>query len=111
MRKPALPLARRFHARPGTKLRYWERAVFAGLHAAQPERRMWANVIADALYVVYRFRDNRLVNHALGWLLSRDRGSLMLFEDLAPVFDIDPSDVRRDVLRDIEDGKTRLRPC
>jgi hypothetical protein len=113
MRRPALPLARRFHARPGRRLRYWERAVFAGLHAQQPERRLWANVLADALYVIYRFRQKTDVRRELAWLMSKERGSLMLFEDLAPVFEIDPADVRRDVLSDVTSGKikAKVRAC
>jgi len=109
MRTPVLPLTRRFHRRPGEKLRYWELAVFEGLHAKQPERRLWANVIADALYIVYRMKDRFVVRPELEWLLSPARGTLMCFEDLAPVFDIDPADVRRDVLSDIAGGKIKAR--
>ena len=109
MRRPALPLARRFHRRPGSKLRYWERLIFTGLNAQQPERRMWANVLADALYIVYRFRQKRDVRRELAWLMSKERGALTLFEDLAPVFEIDPADVRRDVSSDIAAGKIKAK--
>lgn len=87
--------------------------MFAALHAQQPERRLWANVLADALYVVYRFRQKRDVRRELAWLMSKERGSLLMFEDLAPVFEIDPADVRRDVLSDVQSGKikAKVRSC
>lgn len=109
MRRAAPPLARRFHRRSGVRLRYWERAVFLGLHAAQTERRLWANVLADALYLIYRSRSAAVVQEELDWLLCPHRGSLMYFEDLAPVFDIDPADLRRDVLDDVRCGRIRAR--
>lgn len=104
-----MPLARRFHLRPGAELRYWERAIFSGLYALQPERRLWANVLADALYKIYRYRAAALVKEELAWIGSRARGSLMHFNVLAEVFDIDPEDVRRDVLADVNDGKIRAK--
>lgn len=91
-------------------MRYWERVLFTELHAFQPARRLWANVLADALYTIYRIRHSKAVTRDLAWLLADDTGSLLRFADLAIIFDIDPADVRRDVLRDIAEGNTKTRP-
>lgn len=109
MRRSAPPLARRFHRRGAGPLRYWERAVFLALHAVQPERRLWANVLADALYLIYRSGVAAVVREELDWLTTPVRGSLMCFADLAPIFDIDPADVQRDVLDDVRCGRIRAK--
>lgn len=112
-RKPAPPLARRFHRRPGEKLRYWERLVFLGLHSNDPTRRLWANVLADCFYIIYRIGVAKAVDREVRWLRDTTRGCVMHFEELADFFDIDPADVRRDVLSDIASGaiKARLTVC
>lgn len=112
-RKPAPPLARRFHRRPGDKLRYWEQIIFIGLHSTDPVKRLWANVLADCFYIIYRIGVGKAVERELRWLRDTRDGCIMYFEELASFFSIDPADVRRDVLSDIENGniKARLTVC
>ena len=110
-RKPAPPWARRFHVKPGRKLklRPWERHLFLELHAAQPERRLWTNVIAECLYAVYHSKNLRLVQEELKWVLSEEAGSLSHFEDLAAILDIDAYSLRRDVAADVLAGRIRCK--
>jgi|SRR6185503_16860481 len=110
-RKPAPPWARRFHVKPGRriKLRPWERHIFLELHAAQPERRLWTNVIAECLYAIYHAKNLRLVQEELKWILSEEAGSLSHFEDLAAILDIDAYSLRRDVAADVLAGRIRCK--
>lgn len=112
-KKPEIPLTRRFHRLPGEDLRYWERAIALGLCSREPARRLWANVLADAIYIIYRVGHRDQVEREVRWLFARVGGSISCFNDLAPVFDIEPDDVRRDVRCDIENAriKARITPC
>lgn len=83
--------------------------MLLGLCAREPERRLWANVLSDALYIVYRSRHRADVQRELAWIMATTRGSLQHFEDLAEVFDIEADDLRRDVRRDIESGRIRAK--
>lgn len=108
-KKPEIPLTRRFHRLPGEKLRYWERAIALGLCSREPSRRLWATVLADALYIIYRTKHRDAVEDEVRWLFDRTTGEISCFEDLALVFDIDPDDIRRDVRRDIENARIKAR--
>jgi hypothetical protein len=97
------PFSRRFHRKAGEPLRPWERALFLVLYAShQPEIRLWANVLADALYTLYRFPRSVHAREALAWICSTESGSLHTFVDVATALGLNPEIVRRDVLQDCQ---------
>jgi hypothetical protein len=89
------------------RLRPWERRLFLELHAAQPERRMWANVVTECLYTIYHSKNLRAIREELAWVLSEEAGSLSHFEDLAAVLDLDAYSLRKDVAGDVLAGRIR----
>ncbi len=105
------PLAKRFHRHPNDgcgRLRYWEVAVWNNLHSRLPGRRFCANLLADALYIIYRSRKVADVHEEFDWLMANTPADdIQGFIGLTEIFDIEPEDVRGAVLRDISAGRTR----
>lgn len=66
---------------------------------------MWANVLADGIYIIYRSRRRKAVERELRWLCSVDDGTLYSFGTLAVAFDLEPDDIKRDILADVKAGK------
>jgi hypothetical protein len=88
-------------------LRAWERCIVEGLHSRHPEKRLWANVLADSLYGIYRGRVE-FGRDAWQWIFDPDPPkTIQGFETLATVFDIDPDDIRRDLLQARDCGELR----
>lgn len=105
MKKPALPLTRRFHRRRGAKLRSWEVALLLALHAKSPEHRLWANVLSESLYIVYRCRRGPEVQREVDWLLSPETDSIQCAIECAHALGLEAEDMQRDVRSDVVSGK------
>lgn len=104
MKKPALPLTRRFHRRRGQRLRRWESALLLALHAKSPEHRLWANVLSESLYIVYRCRRTTEVQQEIDWLLAPDTGSIQCAIEVAHAIGLEAEDMQRDVRSDVVSG-------
>lgn len=105
MKKPALPLTRRFHRRRGSKLRSWEVALLLALHSKSAVHRLWANVLSESLYLVYRCRRTTEVQREVDWLLSPEMGSIQYAIECAHALGLEADDMQRDVRSDVVSGK------
>jgi hypothetical protein len=112
MKRPALPLTRRFHLRPRElrrRLRPWERQLFLALFDPQPERRLWAHILADALCVIYRSAQWPEVAEALAWLCDVNHDAPATFAQCAAIVDLDAETIRTDVQHDVRTGAIRAK--
>lgn len=107
MKRPADSPSRRFHwrARDGRKLRRWETQAWSALFSNLPEVRLWAASFCDGIKRVYQSRSISTVKLELAWLTAPRGDYLGDFENLCEAIGLDPEDVRRDVLSDVQAGR------
>lgn len=103
--------AQRFHrrGRDHTKLRGWEATLFLAIHRDHSESRLWATALSDGLRVIYSSRSRAHVQSEVDWVRATGNGYLGDFSNLCVAFDLDPNDVRRDVLGDVREGRIRAK--
>jgi hypothetical protein len=107
VKRPADSPSRRFHwrARDKVKLRRWERDLWRLLWGRNREVCLWASVLCDGLRMIYRNRSRTVVQRELAWLTAPAGDFLGDFENLCNAIDLEPLDIRTDVLADMRAGR------